>query len=134
MRQGIDDLDPWYAYDEAWPSPESRPAWEMFASHARRPRLRQWRRRTEDIDDVTWYGDVPSPKTWLRITGLTPDTVQIWSTGFDLLGEAAGHLNPERLGILRAQREAGSQGIRLLYRDSRDLLPPTGPKNSAPPG
>lgn len=133
MRQWIKDLDPWYAYNEAWPSPESRSAWERFASHARSPRLRQWRRSTEDIGDVTWYGDVPAPKTWLRITDLDADTVQIWSTGFDLLGEASVQLNPERLGILRAQRLAGSSGIRLMYRGPRDLLPPAAAQSSASP-
>jgi len=123
MRQWIRDLDPWYAHDEGWPSPESRPAWESFAAHARSPRLRQWRRSTKDLADVTWHGDAPAPKTWLRITDLDADTVQIWSTGFDLLGEAAVQLNPERLGILRAQRLDGSSGIRLIYRGPRDLFP-----------
>lgn len=122
MRQWIDDLDPWYADDEAWPSPESRPAWKIFASHARRPRLRQWKRRTEDIDDVTWYGDVPATRAWLRITDLDTDTVQIWSTGFDLLGEATVQLNAQRQGVLRAQRLARTPGIRLLYRGPGDLF------------
>ena len=124
MRRWINDLDPWYANDAAWPSPESRPAWELFASHASLPSHRQWRRSTEDIDDVTWYGDVPDQRTWLRITDLDAETVQIWSTGFDLLGEAAARLNPERSGILRAQPLADSSGIRLLYRGPLDLLSP----------
>ena len=124
MRQWINNLDPSQAYDEAWPSPESRPAWELFSLHARRARLRQWRRRNEDIDDVTWYGDVPPTKAWLRVTDLGTDAVQIWSTGFDLLGEASVQINPGRSGILRAQRLAGSPGIRLLYRGPRDLFPP----------
>ncbi|ALV41972.1 hypothetical protein AU252_13055 [Pseudarthrobacter sulfonivorans] len=133
MRQWVNNLDPWFAHDEAWPSPESRQAWEMFASHARRPRLRQWGRSTKDIDDVTWYGVVPGPKTWLRITELDAKTVQIWTTGFDLLGEASIQLNPERLGILRAQRMSSSQGIRLLYRGPRDLFASTGSRSSTQP-
>lgn len=123
MRQWINDLDPRYAYDEAWPSRESRPAWQMFVSQAGRPHLGQWRRRNGDIDDVTWYRDVPAPNPWLRITDLGTDTVQIWSTGFDLLGEAAVQLNPERSGNPRAQRLSGSPGIRLLYRGPRDPFP-----------
>lgn len=133
MRQWIKDLDPWYAYDKAWPSPESRLAWERFVSHARSPRFRQWRRITEDIASVRWFGDVPAPKTWLRITDLDAVTVQIWSTGFDLLGEASIQLNRERLGILRAQRPDGSSGIRLIYRGPRDLFPPvTDPSSPSP--
>lgn len=131
MRQWINNLDPSQAYDEAWPSPESRPAWELFSLHARRARLRQWRRRNEDIDDVTWYGDVPDANTWLRITDLGADTVQIWSTGFDVLGEASVRLNPERRGILRAQRLSGSPGIRLLYRGPRDLFPPASRRSAS---
>lgn len=124
MRQWINDLDPRYANDAAWPSPESRPAWELFVSHARLSRHRRWRRRAEDIDEVTWYRDVPAPKTWLRVTVLDADTIQIWSTGFDLLGEAAAQLNPERRGILRGQRLSGPTGIRLLYRGPGDLFRP----------
>lgn len=124
MRQWVNSLDPRYAYDEAWPSPESRPAWELFVSHARRPRLRQWKRRSEEIDEVTWYGDLPAAKSWLRVTELGTEAIQIWSTGFDLLGEAPAQLNPWRSGILRAQRLPDSPGIRLLYRGPRDLFPP----------
>lgn len=133
MRQWVNDLHPWFASDQSWPSPESRQAWEIFASHARRPRLRQWGRSTKDINDVRWHGVVPAPKTWLRVTGLDANTVQIWTTGFDLLGEASIKLNPERLGILRAQRISGSEGIRLLYRGPRDLFASTGSRGSTPP-
>ena len=81
-------------------------------SHARISRCRRWRRGREDIHDVTWYGDVPAPKTWLRITDVGADTVQIWSTNFDLLGEARVQLNPERSGscavdVCRDRRESG---------------------------
>lgn len=124
MRQWIKGLDPWYAYDEAWPSRESRPAWESFVSPARDPGFRQWRRSSEDIEELTWYGEVPAPKTWLRITDLDAETVQVWSNGFDLLGEAAAHLNPERRGVLRARRLSTPTGIRLLYCGPGDLFPP----------
>src|ERR1019366_6508766 len=110
MRRWIRDLDPRYSSNAAWPMPESRQAWEAFASHSGRRRLQRWRRRTDDIHDVTWYGDVPVPKPWLRITDLSAHTVQIWSSGFDLLGEAAVELNVNRLGALRARRLTQSSG------------------------
>lgn len=132
MRHWIHQLDPWYADDKAWPTSESRPAWEVFVSHARRPRIRRWRRTSEEILDVTWYGEVPGPRTWLRVTDFGTDAVQIWSTGFDLLGEAPVQLNPARTGILRAQRLAGSPGIRLLYRGPRDLFPPASKSVASP--
>jgi superfamily II DNA/RNA helicase len=124
MRQWIRDLDPWYSNNSAWPSPESRPAWEAFASHVSRRRLQRWRRRTDDIYDVTWYGNAPAPETWLRVTDRDANTAQIWSTGFDLLGEAAIELNPNRAGVLRARRHAEGPGIRLTYRGPRDLYAP----------
>ena len=124
MRQWIRDLDPWYSDNAAWPTPESRPAWEAFASHVGSRRLQRWRRRTDDVREVTWYGDEPASGTWLRITDLDANTVQIWSTGFDLLGEAAIELNANRLGILRARRLTAGPGIRLTYRGPRDLYPP----------
>ncbi|UZX04729.1 DEAD/DEAH box helicase [Arthrobacter sp. CDRTa11] len=63
MRQWIDDLDPKYESNATWPSRESRSAWEEFASHVRRPSLRQWTRTNEDIEDVRWHGDVPAQNT-----------------------------------------------------------------------
>lgn len=129
MRRWIQSLDPWCDFDKQWPSPESRPAWDLFRSHARTSRRRQWKRVREEIQNVTWYGEVPAPRTWLRITEVGTDTVQIWSTGFDLLGEASVQLNPGRSGILRARRLPASLGIRLLYRGPRDLFPPAS-KNS----
>lgn len=130
MRQWIDDLDPWYASNETWPSRESRSAWEEFASHVRRPRLRRWTRSNVDIDDVRWHGDAPAQSTWLRVTVHDANNVEIWTPGFDLLGQASVQINPERLGILRAQRKSDSQGIRLSYRGPRDLFPSAGSKKS----
>lgn len=133
MRQWINDLDPWYAHDKTWPSLESRPAWEMFVSYNRLPGLGQWRSRVVDVNDVTWHGEAPPPSTWFRITELTPDTVQIWSTGFDLLGHASIRLNPKRAGILRAQRLAGASGIRLLYTGPNDLFSSESSQKSVSP-
>jgi hypothetical protein len=123
MRQWISNLDPALAFSREWPTPESRAAWDAFAYRARTERSRQWNRRTEDVDDVTWYGAVPDPGTWLRVTDAGPGKIEIWSTGFDLLGEAAIRLSPERQGVLRAQRLRADTGVRLRYRGPDDLFP-----------
>jgi hypothetical protein len=123
MRQWIDDLDPAYGLDPEWPTPESRSAWEVFVNPSRTRRARQWSQQTQDVQEVTWYGTPPEPDTWLRITDATPGKINIWSTGFDLLGEAAILLDQERQGILRARRHRAGTGIRLRYRGPKDLLP-----------
>ncbi|WP_280238319.1 DEAD/DEAH box helicase [Nocardia abscessus] len=133
MRQWIDDLDPTHALSEKWPTPESRSAWEEFVNPSRTRRSRRWRRRIEDIQDVTWYGMVPDPNTWLRVTDAGPDKIEIWSTGFNLLGEAAIRLDRERQGVLRARRHRADTGIRLHYRGPGDLLPKTPSTPSADP-
>ena len=132
MRQWISNLDPELAFSQDWPTPESRSAWEAFASRAQTRRSRRWIRQTEDVDDVTWYDAIPEPDTWLRVTDAGPGKIEIWSTGFDLLGEAAIRLNPERQGVLRARRLDANTGIQLRYRGPGDLLP-RAPKQ-APPG
>lgn len=116
MRRWIDDLDPALAFSPDWPTPESRSAWEAFAYRARTRRSRRWRLRTEDLHDVTWHDAVPDPGTWLRVTNAGPGKVEIWSTGFDLLGQAAIRLNHERQGVLRARRLRTDTGVRLHYR------------------
>ena len=123
MRQWISNLDPALAFSPDWPTPESRSAWEAFAYRAQTRRSHQWIRRIEDVEDVTWYGAVPDPDTWLRVTDAGPGKIEIWSTGFDLLGEAAIRLNPERQGVLRALRPRSTMGIQLRYRGPSDLLP-----------
>ncbi|MEV7099030.1 DEAD/DEAH box helicase [Amycolatopsis sp. NPDC051045] len=125
MRQWIADLDPSYALNENWPTPESRSAWETFANPTRARRSRRWRRQTEDVQDVTWYGAVPTSGTWLRVTDTAPGKIEIWSTGFDLLGEAPVQLDHQRQGVLRARRSRSHAGIRLLYRGPGDLMPRT---------
>jgi superfamily II DNA/RNA helicase len=121
MRQWVSDLDPALALSRDWPTPESRSAWEAFASRARTQRSRRWSRRIEDVDDVIWYDAAPDLGTWLRVTDAGPDRIEIWSAGFDLLGEAALRLNPERQGVLRARRLRANTGIRLRYRGPGDL-------------
>lgn len=123
MRQWISDLDEALAFSRDWPTPESRSAWEAFAYRARTQRSGRWSRRTEDVDDVTWYDAVPEPDTWLRVTDAGPGQIEIWSTGFDLLGEASIGLNPERQGVLRAQRLGANTGVLLRYRGPDDLFP-----------
>nr|WP_240973737.1 DEAD/DEAH box helicase [Nonomuraea sp. FMUSA5-5] len=123
MRQWIDDLDPAQALSENWPTPESRSAWVAFVNPSRAQRSLRWGRRVEDLQEVTWYGTVPEPGTWLRVTDTGPDKIEIWSSGYDLLGEAAIRLNRERQGVLRARRLRTGIGIRLLYRGPDDLLP-----------
>lgn len=123
MRQWINDLDPAQALSEDWPTPESRSAWETFVNPSRARRSRRWSRRTEDLKDATWYGTVPDPDAWLRVTDAGPDKIEIWSIGYDLLGEAAVSLNRERQGVLRTRRLRASAGVRLLYRGPGDLFP-----------
>jgi hypothetical protein len=123
MRQWISNLDPAFAFSGEWPTPESRAAWDAFAYRARAPRSRRWSRRIEDVNDVTWYGVVPDPGAWLRVTDAGLGKIEIWSTGFDMLGEAAIGLSPERQGVLRAQRLRTSTGVRLHYRGPDDLFP-----------
>ncbi|MGH3649021.1 MAG: hypothetical protein ACRDTM_17815, partial [Micromonosporaceae bacterium] len=123
MRQWIRDLDPALAFSRDWPTPESRSAWEAFAYRARAPLSRKWSRQTEDLQDVTWYDTAPDPGTWLRVTDAEPGKIKIWSTGFDVLGEAAIRLNPERQGVLRARRLRVDTGVQLRYRGPGDLFP-----------
>lgn len=123
MRQWINELEPAYALSADWPTPESRSAWETFANPSRTRRSRRWSRQTEDLQNVTWYGAAPDPDAWLRVTDAGPDTIEIWSTGFDLLGEATVRLDRERQGVLRARRHRSDTGVRLHYRGPGDLLP-----------
>jgi hypothetical protein len=123
MRQWITNLDPALALSPNWPRPESRSAWEAFADRTRTRRSRRWSRQTEDVDDVTWYDAAPDPGTRLRVTDAEPGKIDIWSTGFDLLGEAAIRLNPDRQGVLRARRHRADTGVRLHYRGPDDLYP-----------
>lgn len=122
MRQWIDNLSPEQALNENWPTRESRSAWKAFVNPLRMRRSRRWRRQTQDIQDVEWYVPAPEPGTWLRVTDDVEDKIKIWSTGFDLLGNAIVLLNHERHGILRARRSNADNGIQLIYRGPDDLL------------
>jgi hypothetical protein len=123
MRRWIADLDPFVALDENWPTPETRSAWVAFAERARRRRTRRWRRAELDIKNVTWFGDTPPRASWLRVTDSDQGRVHIWSTGFDLLGEAHVDLNRNREGVLRARKMKRADKIQLRYRGPSDLVP-----------
>ena len=122
MRGWISDLDSLVASNPAWPTLESRLAWEVFASRVKSVRSHRWSRRTHDVEDVTWHGAAPEPGTWLRVTDAEGGKINIWSTGFDLLGESSVRLVPSRQGVLRAQRLPDGNGVRLVYCGPGDLV------------
>lgn len=123
MHHWIDNLDPAYALSPQWPTPEARSAWEAFANPARTRRARRWRRQTVVVPDVAWHATAPDPETWLRVTDTNPGKVDIWSTGFDLLGEATVRLVPQRHGVLRARRMPVGTGIVLHYQGPEEVIP-----------
>lgn len=133
MRGWIANLDPEFALAPNWPTGESRSAWESFAFRSRTARSRRWSRRTEDVSDVTWYAAVPDPGTWLRVTDAGSGRIEIWSIGFDPLGDADFDLNPDREGVLRARRLRENTGIQLRYRGPDDLsaMSGSGPSTGA---
>ena len=124
MHRWIGGLDPALARNPDWPTAASRSAWQAFASPSRARRVRRWRPlSTHDVRQVTWHTAAPPSGTWLRVTDAEPGKIEIWSTGFDLLGEAIVGLNPGRRGILRAQALPAASGVRLRYRGPNDLFP-----------
>lgn len=125
MRSWIRDLDPALAFNQDWPTPGSRSAWEAFAIRARTQSSRQWKRQIVDLTNVTWYDTPPQPGEWLRVTDAGQGKIQIWSTGFDPLGWAFIRLNLKRQGVLRARRRHSGTGVQLRYRGPGDLLPNT---------
>lgn len=124
MRQWITSLSPDIAYSPDWPTPESRAAWEAFARRRiQTQRSQQWISQTAIVQDVTWYDAAPDSDAWLRVTDTGTGGIEIWSTGFDLIGAASISLNPERQGVLRARRLHVATEIQLRYRGPDDLLP-----------
>ncbi|SOJ52509.1 putative helicase HelY [Mycobacterium simulans] len=124
MREWLDGLPPDITTDRAWPTSDSHAAWQEFTSRTARFRSSRWVRHTHSVDDVTWYSDSPPPATWLRVTDSEDGGIALWSTGFDLLGQANVALNKSRKGVLHARRKTSTQGIELHYRGPRDLFPP----------
>ncbi|TCN27658.1 RAD3-like DEAD/DEAH box helicase [Kribbella orskensis] len=124
MQEWIRDLDPDLTSLPNWPTIESHAAWRDFTNRASRSSRTRWRRHIEEIEDVTWYDIVPEPNAWLRVTDAGRGKVQLWSTGFDLLGEGTIDINSERQGVLHARRLPEPPGVKLLYRGPADLLAP----------
>ena len=121
MRTWIRDLDPDFTGEPDWPTLESHAAWENFATRAGRSGTTRWKLRHVEIEDVTWYGEVPQPNAWLRAIRAGAGKVELWSTGFDLLGEAALDINARHRGVLHARRLPKSSGVKLVYRGPGDL-------------
>ncbi|MCO1597418.1 hypothetical protein M8C17_19905 [Micromonospora sp. RHAY321] len=57
------------------------------------------------------------------MTDTYPGGINIWSTGFDLLGEATVRLVPQRHGVLRARRMPVGTGIVLHYQGPEEVSP-----------
>ena len=123
MRQWINNLGPEQSLNEDWPTPETRSSWDAFVNRSRTPHSRWWRRQSRDVPDVRWYGTIPDPGQWLRVTDEEPGKIKIWSTGFELLGEASVHLEHDRQGVLRARRHRADTDIRLRYYGPDYLMP-----------
>ena len=81
----------------------------------------RWKLRHVTIEDVTWYAEVPEPNAWLRATDAGAGKVELWSTGFELLGEASFDINSRRRGVLHARQLPETSGVRLVYRGPGDL-------------
>jgi hypothetical protein len=124
MRQWLRDLDPDLTSAPDWPTVESHAAWEEFTGRTARFGSRRWARQVHHTGDVTWYGAVPEAASWLRVTDAGDGKVSLWSTGFDLLGEASVDINAHRQGVLHARRSTDSADVELNYRGPRDLFPP----------
>ncbi len=124
MREWIQNLNRDLTDLPDWPTTESRAAWQEFTNRTTRSSRRRWELQVETINDVTWYGVTPEPSTWLRVTNAERDRVRLWSTSFDLLGEAAIDINPDRRGVLHARRIRDAPGVQLRYRGPTDLLAP----------
>lgn len=116
MRDWIEDLDPHLSYDEQWPTAESRSSWEAFAWRGTRTRTRRWRKIVRTIDEVTWISEIPDPQTWLRVLPDGPETVGLWTPGFEKLGRADIAIAPEVGGVVYARRSTSGRGIDLHYR------------------
>lgn len=57
------------------------------------------------------------------MTDTYPGGINIWSTGFDLLGEATVRLVPQRHGVLRARRMPVGTGIVLHHQGPEEVSP-----------
>lgn len=124
MREWIRDLDPDLTQLPDWPTVESHAAWEEFTNRVAQSTGNRWAWHGERVEDVTWYGIVPGPNAWLRVTDAGPGKVALWSSGFDALGEAHIDINSKRCGVLHARRLPDTPAVELRYRGPRDLFAP----------
>jgi superfamily II DNA/RNA helicase len=122
MREWIHNLDRDLTDLPDWPTTESHAAWHEFTNRTTRSSARRWERHVETISEVTWYGAIPEPSAWLRVTNAERGRIRLWSTSFDLLGEAAIDINPNRRGVLHARRIRETRGVELRYLGPTDLL------------
>jgi superfamily II DNA/RNA helicase len=130
MRQWIKDLPPSLVQNSDWPTAESHKAWSQFTNHANQPDSFPWVQQIEQVEDVQWDAGAPAAGAWLRVTDISLGVVELWSAGFDFLGEAHVDINPDRQGVLHARRRTDTAGIELRYRGPSDLLRTT-PSNSS---
>lgn len=121
MRTWIRELDPDISGSRDWPTAESHRAWVQFTVRGGHRRGRKWRRQTVQLDTVTWFDGSPPTGEWLRVTDAGPDQIDIWTPGFDLLGEAQAQFNPNREGVLHARRSISGPGIEVHYLGPGDL-------------
>jgi superfamily II DNA/RNA helicase len=124
MRLWIRALDPAVAGASNWPTAETNTAWRQFASRAGRPARRRWTRRSKIVESVNWSATVPSDGDWLRVTPSGPDRVDLWSPGFDRVGDAEVALDPHHDGVLYARKTGPGNAVTLHSRGPRRAFGP----------
>jgi len=122
MHQWIDDLDPWLAFDLTGDPGIPGGVGEVAnppgpAGHADVP-------RNVDVPEVTWYATVPAIGRGCASPMRTMPKSRIWSTGFDLLGEAAVDLAQQRPGSFRQRPPAGPESACTITDPA--ICPPLG--------
>lgn len=122
MRQWVDSLPASLADDESWPTSGSRNAWTRFVRRIGQIEYASaWSRQILEVEDVQWNGHVPDEGEMLRVTDLDLGVLELWSPGFNYVGEAHAYINPDRRGAMHARVAADSNGVVLHYRGPKDL-------------
>jgi superfamily II DNA/RNA helicase len=124
MRLWIRALDPAMAGAVDWPTAETHTAWSQFASKAGRPARRRWRRRSTVVESVNWSAPVPPEGDWLRVTPSGPARVDLWSPGFDRLGDAEVGIDQHHDGVLYARKTGPGNAVTLHSRGPRRAFGP----------
>jgi hypothetical protein len=60
-----------------WPTTDSHAAWQVFTNRTTRSSGRRGDLHVETIIDVTWYGAIPEPSAWLRVTNAERGRVRL---------------------------------------------------------